>query len=468
MLLLRTVLFTTVFSALFHWAKAQYAIRHVSVIPMDKERVLQDQTVLIANGKIMAVGSSVKIKIPSGYQEINASGKYLIPGLMDMHTHFFYEQGNNNNTCDQELKLMLANGITTARIQCGDSVYLEAKKNVQIGKWIGPDLYVSSPQFVGRWPWPGKVFAAICTTPKEAEDAVKKFQQQGYDEIKITFMVKADVYDAIIKTAKEVGIKVTGHVGPQVKLPKALLAKEQIEHMDEFIDMLLPDSSYNHGQSVSDMNIWRSKAWETVPYLDESKIPALVQSVKEAGIFVTPTNFFFFSCFGDGTPDDSSKRRPDYQYIPAAIKTERWDIKERYWKKPPTEDKRKKYVAIRKRMTHDLWKAGVKLMAGSDSPEWFLVQGFSMHDELATFVASGLSNFAALETATINPCMYLGIDKKKGTIAINKDADLVLLNANPLEDISNTRKISAVFKNGRFYDNAALNKLLTEALILGN
>src|SRR5690606_24439951 len=168
-------------------------------------------------------------------------------------------QGKNINTCEAELKLMLANGLTTVRIECGDSVYLEARKNVRDKKIDGPNLFVSSPQFVGNWPWPGKVFAKICKTPEDAVNAVRQCKKEGYDEIKITFMVKRNVYDAIIKTAKEENIKVTGHVGPLVKLPAALKAGQQIEHMDEFIDMLLPDTSYNHGESVSDMNIWRKK-----------------------------------------------------------------------------------------------------------------------------------------------------------------------------------------------------------------
>ncbi len=138
-------------------------------------------------------------------------------------------------------------------------------------------------------------------------------------------MVKRDVYDEIINTAKQEKIKVTGHVGPLVKLPRALETGQQIEHMDEFIDMLLPDTSYNHGQSVSDMNIWRKQAWATVPFLDETKIPALVKMVKDAGIYVSPTNFFFISTFGEGVTEEQAKQSPGYDYIPPVIKKERWE-----------------------------------------------------------------------------------------------------------------------------------------------
>ncbi|MBC7862367.1 MAG: amidohydrolase family protein [Bacteroidia bacterium] len=323
----------------------------VNVIPMHKEVLLKDKTVIIENGIIKTIGDNTKVKIPAGAQVIDAKGKYLLPGLFDMHAHFFYEQGNNVNTCEAELKVMLANGLTTVRIECGDSVYLDARKKVKEKTWLGPTLSVSSPQFVGNYPWPGKVFAKICKTPQQAEKAVRDCKKEGYDEIKITFMVKKDVYDAIIKTAKAEGIKVTGHVGPLVKLPAALKAKQQIEHMDEFIDMLLPDSTYNHGESVSDMNIWREKAWATVPALDETKIPALAKMVKDAGIYVTPTNYFFFSSFADSATKEQCMKKIDFDYIPPAILEERWEVRDHYWKKAPSADKRKKYIDIRKKIT---------------------------------------------------------------------------------------------------------------------
>lgn len=442
---------------------ANIVIIDVTVIPMNNKETLTNQTVLIENGKIKQIGKAGKIGIPKDAQIIDGKGKYLLPGFFDMHTHFFYEQGDNKNTCEAELKMMLANGLTTARIECGDSVYLAARKNVADNKWIGPHLFVSSPQFVGNWPWPGKVFAEICKEPKDAIAAVRKCKAEGYDEIKITFMVKRDVYDAIIKTAKEVGIKVTGHVGPLVKLPAALEAKQQIEHMDEFIDMLLPDTTYNHGQSVSDMNIWRKKAWETVPYLDEKKIPALVNIVKEARIYVTPTNYFFYSSFADSLTKEQYMQRPDYAFIPPKILEDRWNIRDRYWKKAPPLASRKKYIEIRNKMTFELAKAGVKLMAGSDSPEWFLVQGFSIHDELETFAKTGMSPFEVLETATINPATYLGINKTKGTVEIGKDADLLLLDKNPLENILNTKSICGVMKGNKWFDKEELKRLLDEA-----
>lgn len=448
-------------------AQEKYAIKNVSVIPMNKETVLAGQTVLVENGEIKSIGTSAKTKIPAGYTVIDGEGKFLMPGLFDMHAHFFNEQGEHKNTTDLELKMMLANGLTTVRILAGHPNYLEARENVKNKKWIGPDLLIASPQFAGRWPWPTdfKNFELV-DSPEKGIAAVKKYKAEGYDAIKITFMVKRDVFDAVAATAKEVNIKLVGHVGPLVKLPAALAVKQQNEHMDEFIDMLLPDSTYNNGQSVSDMNLWRMNAWATVPHLDENKIPALVQLVKQSGIYVTPTNFFFISCFGSGYTDEVYKQRPDYQYIPAKILPERWEVKEHNRKMNIPAESLGRYVYLRKKMTYELWKGGVPLMAGSDSPEWFLVTGFSIHDEIDMFVQAGLTPFAALQTATINTANYLGLNK--GTIEPGKSADMILLDKNPLENIKNTRSISGVLKSGKWYSNSDVKKLLEEAKVLGN
>jgi hypothetical protein len=438
-------------------------IRNTNIIPMTTDTILRQHSVVIENGMIVLITPDLLTPEIKGARIINGSEKYMIPGLMDMHTHFFYEQGEHKNTCEAELKMMLAKGITTARIQCGDSVYLHARTMVDSHQWVGPQLFVSSPQFVGNWPWKGKMFAVVCTTPQEAEKALTQCKREGYDEIKITFMVKADVYDAIMETAARLNIKVTGHVGPLVGLNKALLAKQQIEHMDEFIEVLLPDTCYNHGMSVSDMGIWRKPNWETVKYLDESKMPFLVQKIKEAGIYVTPTNYFFVSCFGEGMSEKEIKVKPDYRYIPDSIKAERWEIRDLYIRRGFAESDRKKYVFLRQKMVESLWKAGVPLMAGSDSPEWFLVQGFALHDELIQFVKAGLTPFAALQTATINPAKYLQIDGKKGSIQVGGQADFILLTNNPLENIQHTKDIQAVYCNGEFYDAEQLDNLLQAA-----
>jgi predicted amidohydrolase len=448
------------------WGKAQDKIAFInaSVITMTGNEAQNNQTVLISNGKIEKIGSSASLKIPAGYKKVNAKGKYVMPGFIDMHVHFFQEQyESHESTTETELKVMLANGITTARIMAGHPDYLAAKKNVAEAKWIGPSLFVASPQLVGSWPWPPDFKNyEIVDTKEKAAAAVIKFKEQGYDAIKITFMVGRAAYDAIVATAKQEGMKVVGHVGPRVKLPAALAAGEQIEHMDEFIDLLLPDTSYNHGQSVSDMNIWRKPAWATVPFLDESKMPALVKMVKDAGVYVTPTNYFFISSFGQIPPEEEIKQKADYPFIPKSLVEERWKNRKHWIDMQIPQADRDKYIMLRKKMVYELWKAGVPLMAGSDSPEFFLVAGFSLHDELRTFVEAGLTPYAALQTATVNAAKYLGLTNT-GQIGVGFTADLLLLDANPLERIENSKSVSAVLKNGVYYSKEAIDKMLNDA-----
>ncbi|HLP10423.1 MAG TPA: tetratricopeptide repeat protein [Flavobacteriales bacterium] len=429
---------------------------------MNSQKVMNDHDVWIQNEIIKQIAPSGKIKAVENTTVIDGANKYLVPGLMDMHVHFYYEQGIDG-TAQHEAEVMLANGVTHARVMCGDKEYLNTKNNIQSGKWNGPSLKVVSPQFVGEWPWPGRKLAYVVTNENEARQAVVESKKQGYDEIKITFFVKETVYKAAVDEARKQGMKVTGHIGPDVKLPNALNAKQQVEHYDEFLEILLKDANANEGKSISGTSIWNAKAWETVDQLDASKIPVLVNMVKKAGISVTPTNYFLHSSFGTGQTDEEIKNSPDYLYIPAALKEDRYGTREHYWKNAPSLERRQKFVELRNKITYELWKKGVPLMAGSDSPEWFLVQGFSLHNELECFVKAGLSPFDALQTATINTAKYMGIFAQYGTIEKNKHANLVLLNANPLTDIKNTRKIEAVFKEGKYYSRAQLDEFLLNA-----
>jgi imidazolonepropionase-like amidohydrolase len=201
------------------FAQGSYAIKNVSVITMASEEVLTNQTVVVEKGVIKSVSPADKAKIAKGVKMIDGTGKFLMPGLFDMHTHFFYEQGDHVNTNETELKLMLANGITTARIMAGHPSYLEARANVKSGKWVGPELSVSSPQLAGKWPFPTdfKNYELVDTEQKAIE-AVGAFKKQGYDAIKITFMVTKPIHKAIISAAARENIKVVGHVGPIVML----------------------------------------------------------------------------------------------------------------------------------------------------------------------------------------------------------------------------------------------------------
>jgi len=444
-------------------------VTKLNIISMKDSGTATKKSVLIEDGKIISIKDVIRTDPKNKMVVIDAGGGYMIPGLFDMHMHFYHDMGLDKKYLAEEVKLPLANGVTTVRIMNGMPEYLELKKDIAFGKIAGPEMFVASPQLVGKWPFREPLEGRMVTNAKEAEEAVREFKAKGYDAIKLTEFVGAEAYDAVTKTANEVNIKVTGHVGPYVKLEKALAAHQQIEHFDEFIETLLPDTTINHGRSVSDYGIWdRKKAWPTIKYVDESRIDELAQRVKRANIYVTATNYFFTKYFGIGATKDEIEHFACYDYVPAFMKKRGDEGFRYYWDNPPSEDLRKKYVRIRYEFATSLYKAGVKLMTGSDGPEWYLAPGFTVHDEIESYVRAGLSNFAALQTATINPATYLGIDKRKGTIEAGKEADFILLEKNPLEDIRNTRTIKAVYTHNKFYERAQLNKLLNEVKVMAN
>ena len=193
------------------------------------------------------------------------------------------------------------------------------------------------------------------------------------------------------------------------------------------------------------------------------KIPALAKQVKDAGIYVTPTNYFFISNAGLPQPEEEIKNKPDYAYIPSQLREEKWKYRANYLKNMAPLTSREKYVSIRKQMVYELWKAGVPLMAGSDAPEFFVVAGFALHDELKTMVDAGLSPYAALQTATVNPAKFLGMSDRTGTLAVGKEADMILLDKNPLEDIRNTRTIIGVSTDNAWFTKEKINQILEEA-----
>lgn len=434
-------------------------IRNVNLIPLTSDTLIRSQDVWVSNGYITKIAATGSEPLPEGIPHLNATGLYLMPGLMDMHVHFFYEQGVDSTLLSDEAFVMLANGVTTARVMCGDSLYLDVRDKVAAGIWDGPRFFVTSPQFVGEWKWDGLFLGTIVTNPEEGRAAVRKAKRQGYDEIKITLFVQADTYQGIVSEAKKMDMKVTGHIGPDIKLPAALRAGQQIEHYDEFMEMLLPDTSYNHGVSVSGSGVWdREKAWPTMEYVDSSRIDELVKQVKASGIYVTPTNFFLHSSFGYELSPEQIANRPDYDFFPASLKKYWADVAAYYWNNPPKEEWREKYISIRRLLTYRLWRAGVPLMTGSDAPDWHLVPGFSTHDELNEFALCGLPNYEILKTATVIPAKYLGLEKTNGTIEVGKEADFLLLSGNPLEQISHTRNRIGVVNNGKWFSEETISQ----------
>jgi imidazolonepropionase-like amidohydrolase len=434
------------------------AFVNVNVIPMDRERVLNDQTVIVRDGRIVEIGDASKIKVPAGALRLDGRGKYLLPGLADMHAHLFSDGEFPDSLAGDELMVMLANGVTTIRLMIGTPEHLALRERVAKGELTGPTIYAASPQLAGRAfgePFNGYVV----TTPEQGREAVRKAKAAGYDFIKLTFFISRPVYDAVIEAAKEVGLRVIGHVDPQVGLRRALEAKQQIEHLDSYFEAVLKDDAPLKA-SVSGVNVWRLQNWASLDYIDERKINEVAVATAKAGIFTCPTLTFLKLAFGTGQSDEEIRTRPDYQFIPPKLREEMTGPRQRFWSAPPSPARRQQFVGVRNRLVKAIHDAGGKVMAGSDAPEWFLLYGYTLHRELKSLVEAGLSPFAALAAATRNPAEFLNALDTFGTIERGKRADLVLLDANPLDDITNTEKRAGVMVRGRWLPQAELQKTL--------
>lgn len=439
-------------------ASGEVAFINVSVIPMDKERVLPSQTVIVRNGTIVEIGDAKRIKVPANAQKIDGTGKFLIPGLSDMHVHLFTDDEFPETLAEDEFKVMIAHGVTTIRLMTGTPEQLVLRQRSNKQEILAPTIYSASPQLTGR----KSSNAYVVTNELEAQAAVRKSKQEGYDFIKVTTFLKPEVYEAIVAEAKQQNIRVVGHADSRsVGLTRALKAGQQIEHLDSYLEALLPESAPVKG-SVSDIYLYNPKNWESLDYLDESKIPELARLTVAANPFLTPTLHLFKFTFGKGRSEESFKAQPDLRFYPQKVIDLWMGVSKKYLTTAAPVEKREKYIAIRNKLVKAIHDAGGRVMAGSDTPEWLHLYGYTLHLEMIDLRDAGLSNYAALETATRNPALFFGTIAKTGTIEKGKRADLVLLEANPLEDIANTQKRVGVMLKGKYYPQVEMNQWLDE------
>jgi imidazolonepropionase-like amidohydrolase len=434
------------------------AFVNVNVIPMDRERVLRNQTVIVRNGTIATIGDSKRTKAPAGAQVVDGTGKFLTPGLMDMHVHLFSDDEFPDSLAEDEFKVMIAYGVTTIRLMIGTPEQLLLREKSAKGEILAPTIFAASPHLTGRKQPNGIVVA----TEAEARAAVAQSKRDGYDFIKVTTFLAPEVYEAIIDEALKQNIRVVGHADSRsVGLQRALKARQQIEHLDSYLEALVPETAPVKG-SVSDIYVYNPKNWESIDYLDEKKIPELARLTVQANPFVTPTLHLFKFTFGKGRTEESFKAQPDIRYYPQKVVDAWTRASKRYLSTAAPIEKREKYIRVRNEIVKAIYDAGGKIMAGSDTPEWLMLYGHTLHLELIDLRDAGLSNYAALETATKNPAMFLRLSDKTGTIEKGKNGDLVLLNANPLEDIANTQKRAGVMIKGKYFTQTEMNRWLDD------
>ncbi len=440
-----------------------FAITSVTVLTMSSDRPLKNATVVVRGGRIAAVGPTATTPVPSDARRIDGRGLFLMPGLTDMHAHLFADEYAPPSVAPAELGLYLAMGTTSARIQIGRPQHLELRRGINEGTVTGPRLWVSSPQLSGD----SGSNTLLVQNAAEGRAAVRAAQSSGYDFIKLTTNITPEVYAAVMDEARAAGVRVTGHVDPRVGVVTALAAGQQIEHFDNYMESILADSAPSR-VSVSDVGAYRAANWNSLAYVDRQKLEAIAGATARAGVYVTPTNAFFISWFATEYTDAQVQARPDYPYLPAAMKGPWERSRKFYWSHAPTAAQRAQYIAIRNRMVKAIIDSGGQVMAGSDGPGGLMAYGWMLHRELQALVAAGLTPWQALRAATVVPATWLGVADQQGTIEVGKRADLLLLSANPLADITNTMSIVGVAAGGNWYDAAQIADLKEKARVALN
>lgn len=437
------VIFTLAMVAGVHAAEppaspAVIAIVGARVIPMTGEQVLDDATVVISNGVILAVGTADSIKIPTGARVIGAQGKFLLPGLSEMHAHV--PSGPTPAYArDDVLFLWAANGVTVARGMLGAPEHLQLRADLAAQRVLGPRLITAGPSFNGN----------SVKSPEQGAQMVRDQKAAGYDFLKLHPGLSRESFLAIAKTAREVGIEFGGHVSQAVGVQLALEQEQQaIDHLDGYLLAVVPPAA-REGQDPNNAGL--------VMKFEPSLLPEVVRMTRAAGTWMVPTQTLYDNLLGPVQLAEL-EARPEIRYVPRKLReqyaTAKRGMVQDYG---VTAEFSQRYVDTRRQLIRALHDGGVGMLLGADSPQIFNVPGFATHRELQAMVAAGLTPYEALQTATAAPAEFFGTRGKFGTIVVGAEADLVLLKSDPLQDIANTQSIEAVMVRGRWLDRAYLD-----------
>jgi imidazolonepropionase-like amidohydrolase len=420
------------------------AFTDVSVIPMDRQRVIAGQTVIVRGDRIEAVGPTPRTDIPAGAIRIDGRGKYLMPGLAEMHAHVLpaQAQGNADERLNRDIFfLYIANGITTIRAMLGAPNQLLLRDRLAANELLGPTMFVAAPSLNGN----------SAPNPDTAVKLVRAHKAAGYDLLKIHPGLSLETYDAIVRTAREVGITWAGHVPQAVGFRHAVSSRQStIDHMDGYLEASIPETTavrLQSGGTIADF----------IRNVDESRFEELARLSRAAGIWNVPTAALWENLFDTTSPDELAKR-PENRYAPRAWVTN-WTNQKRNRiqqdaQQGMTPELARQFMTARRKMLKTLADVGAPLLMGTDSPQIFSVPGYSLHRELALAVSAGLTPYQVLESGTKNVGRYaveeLKLDGRFGTVAAGQRADLVLLDANPLDDIGNLTRRAGVMVRGRW------------------
>jgi len=431
-------------------------IRNVNIVDVENGRLIKNQDILIKDSLIIRIEKTGKqLKADT---VIEANNRYLVPGFWDMHTHIWNDASS--------FPLLIANGVTGVRGMFETMSNVKRwREKMRKGEIDGPMFYAAGPIVDGPKPiWPGSVAVKNEDDGRKAVDSLKN--KLGVDFIKVYSLLSRSSFFAIADECRKQGISFAGHVPNEVSILEAARAgQKSMEHLYGFIE-LAGDSSdyfmnYQLGKLKDSSFAKRSNRKDFLfRTYNENKLRSITKELKTTGTWVCPTltvnrGIAYIT-------DTTLLHDPRMVYMGSFMKNF-WDYRQDFRFKTWTEKdfmQSRQEFELKLKITRLLHEAGVPLLAGTDFPNPHCYIGFGLHDELEWMVKAGLSPAEALKTATINPARFFGIEKTDGSIAVNKRANLVLLENNPLQNISNSKSIEAVFVNGKFFSKEKLRELL--------
>jgi len=421
------------------------AFINVNVVPMTSETVIESQTVVVTDGNIVSISGVNDTAVPEDAIIVDGTDRYLMPGLAEMHGHV---PGLTSGNLDRVLTLYVANGITTVRGMLGQPSHLVMRSDINKRNLLGPRLITSGPSFNGR----------SVNSPEQGAQMVEDQVAAGYDFLKIHPGLTREEFDAVADTANRLGIRFAGHVPEDVGVKRALEAGiATIDHFDGYMETLLPVNDDPSGGLAGFFGVFIADQ----AYL--SRIEEIAQATADASVWNVPTESLFeHVTVADWAPEDMA-RWPEMKYMPREAVAQ-WEGAKREVLNDANydSDTARRALEIRQKLIMALKQSGAGLLLGSDSPQIFNVPGFALHRELRYLVDAGLTPFEALQTGTVNPSRFFLSEDLFGSVQEGLEADLILLDANPLTDINNTRRIHGVMVRGTWLSRTDLNRLLEQ------
>lgn len=425
----------------------------VNLISMLSDRVEPDQTVLVRDGRIAAVGSAAQLAVPPQAHRIDGHGMYLMPGLTDMHVHLMGAT---------DFPLYLAYGVTTIRQMSGSPGILKLRQEVNEGSVLGPTIFTVGELIDGDPPvW--KAGTAVVTTPAEARETVDAQKLAGYDEVKVYDNLLLPQYDAVANEAKRIGIPFVGHIPHDVSIDHALnVGQASIEHLQGYLSYIQrADSPFRATATKVRSGITAAQAGSAddqmlgmANWVDDRRLTEIAHKTVEVGAWNVPTLVQLKNAKRKDEYDAAWKR-PGMEFASKAMRD--WWNGDVDTSNPAA---RARLLRVRSDIVRALHAAGAHLLAGTDSPHPFVLPGLALHDELENLVEAGLTPYEALWAATRGPAKFLSMPDEFGVIAPGARADLLLVERNPLDDVGNAGLIAGIMVRGRWLTRDDLHQRL--------